>query len=337
MSNSEWPSLSVIIVSYNRRDDLRVALRSVREQDYPGNLETVVVDNGSTDGTREAYESGELGVISFYQSDVNLGASVARNIALRIATGDLLVFMDSDAELLHRDDLRQLVERLLADPQLAGIAPAIYLDRNATQPWMLGGYLLRGLFSDMQRMVSDFSDPHFLSTCCSVWKRQPVMEAGGFDPLFPYGYEDADLSMRICDNGHVLAVASEIAVQHHISATGRVRPWATWAHKLYNEKSRNRLCLIRFGLKRYLREWAWLWTYDGRWMRGGVFTGTGTSRWTVAWLMSWVPLTVLLSYPRLRWRYSRKRNWIAEAPYSPSRGSANKDSTHGRTGTPACP
>lgn len=91
--------ISVIIPSYNRAPFLKQAIRSVLDQDYfigntPGLFELLVVDDGSTDNTRDI-------VISFgdkvkYYSYEHRGVSIARNLGLDLAQGEYIAFLDSD-------------------------------------------------------------------------------------------------------------------------------------------------------------------------------------------------------------------------------------------------
>ena len=95
-----WPLVSVIIPTYNRRDSLARTLRSLADQDYgAASIEVIVADTGSTDGTREMIASfnaslniRHLPLQKKYLSD----APVARNAAAAIASGEILVFVDSD-------------------------------------------------------------------------------------------------------------------------------------------------------------------------------------------------------------------------------------------------
>ena len=101
--------VSVIIPVYNVRDYLERCLKSVLSQTYE-NLEVIVVDNGSTDGSGEicdsfASEDSRVKVIHLENPDV----SWARNAGLDSASGDWIMFVDSD-DFIHR----QAVELLLS-------------------------------------------------------------------------------------------------------------------------------------------------------------------------------------------------------------------------------
>lgn len=90
------PRFSLIIPSYNRAATLGRAIESVFHQTFPA-FEIIVVDDGSTDQTREVMERYSS---IFYCHQQNQGVSTARNKGAELATGDWLIFLDSDDELL---------------------------------------------------------------------------------------------------------------------------------------------------------------------------------------------------------------------------------------------
>ena len=92
--------VTVIIPTFNRRQWISICLDSIKAQTYP-HIETLVIDDGSTDGTVEWLKSQPN--YSFAQIHVqpkNAGASIARNDGVKLAQGELIVFIDSDDALL---------------------------------------------------------------------------------------------------------------------------------------------------------------------------------------------------------------------------------------------
>lgn len=88
------PRVSIVLPTYNRLDLLQQALASIRAQTYP-DYEIIVVDDGSTDGTRawmEAHPNDAL----VYLRQANAGVSTARNAGIQAARGELLAFLDDD-------------------------------------------------------------------------------------------------------------------------------------------------------------------------------------------------------------------------------------------------
>lgn len=113
MADATPPTVSVITVVFNDRAGLAATLENVRRQSYP-QLEYVVVDGASTDGTRELIEE-ELqrpdARINRWLSEPDNGLYDAMNKGLRLATGDFVIFMNA-ADLFYDDDTLQ---RAMAD------------------------------------------------------------------------------------------------------------------------------------------------------------------------------------------------------------------------------
>lgn len=113
---SATPLVSVIIPTFNGAEFLPAALDSILAQSYP-NIEVVVIDDGSTDGTPEVLE--RYGDKIRYRRQKNRGVASARNAGFRLARGDLLALMDSDDVCLP--------ERIAAQVACFGQMPDIVL------------------------------------------------------------------------------------------------------------------------------------------------------------------------------------------------------------------
>lgn len=87
------PKISVIIPVFNGERFIAEAIKSVRNQDYAP-MEIIVIDDGSADGTLEV--AGKLGKDLILFSQPNQGVAAARNAGLKLATGDLIAFIDAD-------------------------------------------------------------------------------------------------------------------------------------------------------------------------------------------------------------------------------------------------
>ena len=89
--------ISAIICTHNREDYLGAAIDSLLEQDF-ADYEVIVVDNASTDSTRAIVEARLPHPRLQYVYEANLGLSVARNAGAAVATGEILAYLDDDAE-----------------------------------------------------------------------------------------------------------------------------------------------------------------------------------------------------------------------------------------------
>lgn len=105
-------TVSVVIPVYNPGDMLYVQLRALAAQDYDGEFEVVLADNGSTDGITAGLPQHELNDqlnLRVIDASDARGPSHARNVGARHATGSLLLFCDQDDEV-HVDWVRRMVE-----------------------------------------------------------------------------------------------------------------------------------------------------------------------------------------------------------------------------------
>lgn len=112
--------VSVIIPTYNRKLIVESAIRSVLNQKFE-DYEIIVVDDGSTDGTREYLESLNLPIKII--SKQNGGVASARNAGIKVALGKYIAFLDSDDSWLP-DKLSAQISYLEAHPEI----PLVYID-----------------------------------------------------------------------------------------------------------------------------------------------------------------------------------------------------------------
>ncbi|MEJ3746348.1 glycosyltransferase family A protein [Actinomycetes bacterium KLBMP 9797] len=115
--SADSPLVSVVIPSYNSGRTLALCLRAVAAQTYAP-IETIVVDDGSADGSARVAESAGATVL---RTGINSGQSVARNLGAAAARGEILFFLDADVAL-DPDSVRAAVDALRADPALGAVS-----------------------------------------------------------------------------------------------------------------------------------------------------------------------------------------------------------------------
>jgi len=108
-------SVSVIIPTFNRANRIEQTITSVLEQDY-SEIEIIVVDDGSTDATESVIRNisernADAGKKIRYYRQKNLGACVARNRGMMLATGHYIMFLDSD-DLIKQEKLSTQVRQI---------------------------------------------------------------------------------------------------------------------------------------------------------------------------------------------------------------------------------
>ena len=299
------PTISAIFVTWNRRDLLLSAIYSLVHQEYPY-LEIVVVDNASTDDTEGALATLPFPV-RYLRNDENLGASVARNQGVRVSGGEILLFMDSDAELVTQGALNSLAGRLTENETFAGASGVFYSDREMTRLWCWSPCMDTEGFHDPQASLAPKEDVPVLSTCFMLLRRDIFYRVGGFDPFYFYLYEDADLSARVRAVGYRLLVEPSIHILHHYAERGRVARDRIQYHR-YHERLRLYYLLKIEGFRVWCRS---VWGLLGDRSRTCArFPYLSWGRFLEVYV--WRPFLQILTLPSLRAR--RRRDWIAETP-----------------------
>jgi glycosyltransferase involved in cell wall biosynthesis len=217
MRSMSTPMVSVIIPSYNRHRDLRLALDALAKQTFPASrFEVVVVLDGSTDGSAE--------MLGHYDAPYRLrifeqerqGASTARNYGASVATGDVLIFLDDDVEATpglvqahveahNGSDQRAVIGYY--PPALAGNKTLLSLE---LQGWW------EEIFHDMQETGHRFCYTDMLSGNFSI-HRELYQRVGGFDPNLPMR-EDYELGMRLIQADAEFIFEPEALGLHHDQA-----------------------------------------------------------------------------------------------------------------------
>lgn len=227
------PALSVIIPTYNRRDELRQSLEALAAQDFPAaEFEVIVADDGSSDGSAEVAASfdGPLRLTYVWQEDLGYRAAAARNLGARQAAAPVLAFLDCGTLAgpgfvgghlaAHAAPGRRAVvgycygfDSLRKDKWVPDSFGTVSLPevvrRNAGVPQFLD---VR--HSEFERVGFDlmkFAVPwsHFATANCSI-RATEFWAVGGFDEMFKaWGMEDTELGYRLFRNGVALSLCRD--------------------------------------------------------------------------------------------------------------------------------
>ncbi|MBW1739125.1 MAG: glycosyltransferase [Deltaproteobacteria bacterium] len=189
------PQVSVIIPTYNRASCVTEAIDSVLAQTFT-DYEIIVVDDGSTDNTREILEPYEDRIRYIYQQ--NSGVSGARNAGILAANGDWVAFLDSDDEY-YPDGLRLLFEPFHENPAIVARLGNVSLTgiQDERELFGLRGIKLKGpaiLERPLLTALKWFSPQAF------AVRRNTLLRCGLFDTRLNL-YEDSDLMCRVALQG----------------------------------------------------------------------------------------------------------------------------------------
>ena len=211
------PALSVIMVLHNQFELTMAALGSLRAN-YPGDVDLVLIDSGSTDETRNI-ERHVKGATCF-RFDTNIGFLLGCNAALQFATGEAVLYLNNDAELAP-GAIAAALHRLATDPTAGAIGGMILRTNGLVQEagniiYCDGSTLGYGRDALPWAPEMNFSrDVEFCSGVFLMARRSLLNELGGFDEAFvPAYYEDADLCLRVQQAGYRVVYDPAVIVHH---------------------------------------------------------------------------------------------------------------------------
>ena len=166
------------------------AIASVIGQSY-SNLECIIVDDGSSDNTKQIFNSINDNRLVYIEHDENMGASAARNTGIKHSRGDFIAFLDDDDEWII-DKLEKQVALLLKSTQNIGL---IY-------SWMRYMKDEKELYESNPKLkgyiFNDMLDKQAIGNSSTLLVRRRVIDTiGGFDESLPRG-NDGDFIRRVC-------------------------------------------------------------------------------------------------------------------------------------------
>ena len=225
------PLVSVIVAARNSAATLPACLAALHAQDYP-RLEIIVVDDGSTDDTAAVADAGGARVVR----SPAVGASVARNLGLEVARGEIAAFTDGDC-VPDPSWARALVDGLVTSGatgvggRQVNVFPAA---QQAQRDGFEAFFRAAAIVSDYTRGDDRPRQVQHNASCCSAYRIEPLRAVGGFAPgLWPG--EDVDLDLRLAATGATFYYVPGAVVHHHRPGT------LTWFRRMmrrYGEAER---------------------------------------------------------------------------------------------------
>jgi GT2 family glycosyltransferase/glycosyltransferase involved in cell wall biosynthesis/uncharacterized protein (DUF3084 family)/SAM-dependent methyltransferase len=218
------PQVSVVVITYNNLEFTRACLASLDEYSQYENIEIIVVDNASSDGSPEFLSEWVAGKNNrkLILNEENRGFAAANNQGLEIATGDYLVLLNNDTYVTP-GWIRTLVRHLERDKKIGLIGPVTNNIGNEAR--------IDIAYSNMEEMLqksADYTHRHLgqiftLKTAaffCVMMPRTTYSLVGKLDEVFGRGFfEDDDYCRRIEQHGLSIICAEDIFVHHHLSAS----------------------------------------------------------------------------------------------------------------------
>jgi GT2 family glycosyltransferase len=254
--------LSVLVVTFNRPDDLLDLLQSVADQEGAADVlgELLILDNGTTVDYTRCWDfvsrHPEL-PIRVLRSDENIGAAAGKNLLMREARCDTLLSLDDDAVFSTSRDLVSL---------------ASILDKDFFRVAKAGIVQLRVVYHDT-REIQRSAYPHkrrepasgdrefltgFFAGCATLMRKDALDRAGLYPEEFGIYMEEYDLCYRVIDAGYSIGYDPTVTIEHKESSHGRLADDAKLRRQWVNKS----VIAWRYLPRRYFFTTALMWSLE---------------------------------------------------------------------------
>jgi GT2 family glycosyltransferase len=257
------PRVAILILNWNDTRNTLETLESVRGLRYE-KLRVFVVDNGSTDGSREAV-ADRFPEVCIIPSPTNLGVAGGRNFGLEAILScdraDYILILDNDV-ILEPPLLNKLIEASESDPSLGIVGPIVYYHSDPRRLWSAGvSIVFREVPAkaparnrlEWRERGEGIERVDAISGCCMLVKRQVFEAIGRFNPQYFMVANETEFCYRAAKQGFGSGVVTHAKLWHKVSAStgGGYNP----ARAYFTGRS-----TILF-LKEHGRPWHWLTTF----------------------------------------------------------------------------
>jgi GT2 family glycosyltransferase len=240
--------LSVVVVNWNTREMLSGCLASVYGTAGDLDMEVLVVDNASTDGSAEMVRASFAEVHLIENAD-NVGFAQANNQAIRLSNGRYVLLLNSDTEV-HPGALERLVQFMDLDPEAGGCGPRLLNADGSLQaschPMLTPGReFWRLLFLERLWRQATYAQHKWdveaprrvevIKGACLLLRRKALEQVGPLDEQYFMYTEEMDLCYRLAQAGWKLWWVPHAVVKHYGEASSRQAAEAMYI-QLYRSK-----------------------------------------------------------------------------------------------------
>lgn len=199
---AKYPPATVLVAAYNEETSIGETVESLFNQNYPGELKVIVINDGSSDKTAwivrtltRKYENLEL-----IDLEKNAGKANALNQGLKACLTDIVITVDADCTA-HVDAIKTIVGRYLTDPETTTAVAGSIMVKNPKQSWITKAqewdYFLG--ISITKRIQSMFQGTLVAQGAFSLYDRRTLVELGGWPEMVG---EDIVLTWKMLDAGY---------------------------------------------------------------------------------------------------------------------------------------
>ena len=248
-----WPGVSVLIPAYNEEAVIGTSVAAAIASDYP-ELEVLVLDDGSTDGTEAAALEAIAGDprCRVIRDPVNRGKADQLNVGFKQARHELVAVTDADTHM-HPQALKMLVARMCRSQLLAAVAGAPHVTNRGR--FLLAMQILEAasIIGLIRRTQSLTGRVGVVAGVLGLFRRDRVLAVGGYDPRM--ATEDIDLTWKLLLDGWQTAYEPRALVGMQVPASIR----ALWAQRKRWARGQGEVLHVHFAeVSRWRNHRMWL-------------------------------------------------------------------------------
>lgn len=256
MRESVEKLVSVVVLAWNQVDETIECLNSLSKSDYT-NMEVLLVDNGSTDGTSQSIQR-DFSQVRIIRTNSNVGIARGYNLGIEYSLGhgaDYVMVMNNDTVVAPRM-ISQLVGAMVGHPDIGMVMPKIFYYGNKNLLWSAGAswhpipprVTFIGLNSVDGPRFARTAPIEYAPSCCLLISKSALEKVGYFDGGYYFYFDDWDYSTRLRNAGFKILLVAEAHLWHKVSmSTQKTGHPAQWWHTMGRSS-------VRF----YLRHKSWI-------------------------------------------------------------------------------
>lgn len=212
------PSVTAVVVNHNGGEHVLQTMEALCGQSSPP-ASIILVDSGSDDGSPERVAAGYPDTV-ICRLPSNRGPAAARNKGLAVASTDLVLLLDVDI-YPDRDCLARLLQAYQNErpsvvcPRILLLPEEDVVHCDGAEAHFLGTMSLRNGYRPLSEVSGEVRAPvRACGSACLLVDRLGVLQAGGFDELYFFYFEDLEFSIRLRASGHRLLWEPSAVVRH---------------------------------------------------------------------------------------------------------------------------
>jgi poly-beta-1,6-N-acetyl-D-glucosamine synthase len=292
VSTDALPGITILVAAYNEEGCIASTIDSIARQHYPGPMEVIVINDGSTDGTARALAALQHPWLQVINLERNSGKSQALNVGLARARFRLTLTVDGDS-YLYRNALRNLVGRYLSDPPDTRAVAGAVLVRNsrenlvtAAQEWDY----FHGIAA-IKRLQSLYQGTLVAQGAFSIYDTDTIRELGGWPHTVG---EDIVLTWGLLERGFRVGFAENACVFTNAPTTWKqfIRQRQRWSRGLIEAFKAHWRLLFRAKMTTLFIWWNLLFPYLDLAFTLAFIPGLVLALFGIYWLAG--PLTLFL-------------------------------------------